>query len=849
MQAETTTVASGATNGTQANGRSYDAAMTPDGRYVTFASQASNLVPNDGNGIPDVFVRDMVAGTTTLASVGATQNSSSSATMSTPRITPDGRYVAFYSSAVGMEAGASGNGDVYVRDLSAGITIRAGAVALGIMQSAFGGSISGVSSYCPRISDDGQYIAFKCSATNAPGVTAVLVYDQTDGSTTLVTTNAIGSLPDDENQYGPEITPDGRFIAYASQTPSGSTNVYVWDSLADTNILASSDGSGVPTNAISDTPVISPDGRYVAFRSDATTLVTNAVLPGFHLYLRDLQLGTTELVDADTNGAGSTDVGFSFPSMSDDGQVVVFDALDGDLVSDDVNNAFDVFARDTMSGTNELISQRDSTLVPQTGDALTRISPYSISSNGRWMVFESFANDLVPNDTNGACDVFLRDLWTGQTTLVSAGLNGGSALGGNSDSAVISANGRYVAFASAATNLTADAVTNINIFWRDLQTGTTMLISANAYLPGAPMTNYSDPVISADGRYIAYLSYRATFNTYWRDVNSNAPVLLSTGTGTSAFLPSMNADGRYVVYQTNSSFLQLRIHDTQFGTDIFTNPWPYSSPTVSSAAISPDGSRLLYQTSGNTEENTVGVTQIATGANLLSFYSTTPVQSAGQWSSDGRYVVFVGITNTTDTVGKVYLRDLATSNIILVSYDAPNGGPANGPSDMPTISGDGRFVAYRSYATDIVAGDTNLVPQLYLYDRLAGTNSILSVAQNGSNPFPWISGPVISAGAENVAFLSVGSDLVSGDLNRVSDAFAVRVLMRLQISPLALPGATTTLAWQTVPDRTYQVEYKDNLADATWQTLPATISFTGNEGSVTVPADQPNRFYRVVETQ
>ncbi|HUA67349.1 MAG TPA: hypothetical protein VMA13_02270, partial [Candidatus Saccharimonadales bacterium] len=545
MQADTTAVASVATDGTQANGRSYDAAMTPDGRYVTFASQASNLVPNDGNGIPDVFVRDMVARTTALASVGAIQNSSSSATMATPQITPDGRYVTFYSSAVGMVAGASGNGDIYVRDLSAGTTIQASAAALGIMQSAFGGSVSGVSSYCPQISDDGRYVVFKCSTISVPSVTAILVYDQTAGTTTIITTNAIGTLPDDENRYGPEITPDGRFIAYASQEPPGggtNSSVYVWDSLNDTNILVSTDGAGVPTNTISDSPVISPDGRYVAFRSDATTLVTNAVSPGFHLYLRDLQFGTTKLVDADTNGVGSTDVGYTFPSMSDDGQVVVFDAPDGDLVSGDVNNALDVFARDTVAGTNELISQRDSTLVPETGDALTRISPYSISGDGRWMVFESFANDLVPNDTNGACDVFLRDLWTGQITLVSTGLNGGPALGGNSDSAVISANGRYVAFASAATNLTADVVTNINIFRRDLQTGTTLLISASTYLPGAPMTNYSDPVISADGRYIAYTMARPTSTTYWRDVNSNAAVLLGpTGLNSSIATPFLTS--------------------------------------------------------------------------------------------------------------------------------------------------------------------------------------------------------------------------------------------------------------------------------------------------------------------
>jgi hypothetical protein len=849
LVAGTTAVASVETNGSQSNYRSYDAAMTPDGRYVAFARQGYlNTLSLPVNVAPAVFVRDMTTGTTTLVSVGAT-NYSSVGTMATPQITPDGNYVAFYSGATGMVAGASAYGDVYIRDLGGETTTWASVDAAAMMQSAFGETVSNVSSYCPRLSDDGELVAFKSTGTNVTGMTAIFVYDQVLDITTLVTTNAIGTLPDDENRYGPEITPTGRFIAYASQEPPGggtNSSVYVWDSLADTNILVSTDGTGVPTNTISDTPVLSRNGRYVVFRSNATTLVTNGVSAGFHFYLRDLQAGTTKLVDVDTNGAGSTDVGNAFPSVSADGRVVVFNEPDGQLVSGDFNNALDVFARDTVAGTTELDSPRESTPIPATGDAMARMSPYSISGNGRWAVFESFADDLVPNDTNGHCDVFLRDLWTGQTTLVSAGMGGNPALGGNSDSAVISANGRYVAFASGATNLTADSVTNINIFRRDLQTGTTILISANPVGTGGLMTNYSDPVISADGRYITYLTARPNFVTYWRDVSSNAAVSLGSmgSSSSSPFLASMSADGRYVAYGTNS---QLRIHDMQLGIDIYTNPPMYTAGIILSAAISPDGSRVLFQTN-TVSPQYVRVDQVATGANLLLFNSTTPVQSSSQWSGDSRYVVFTGVTNTSDSVNKVYLCDLTTSNITLISCNTTNGGPPNAASDMPSISGDGRFVTYRSSATDIVAGDMSPVPKIYLFDRLAGTNAILCSSQTGSTPFPWISAPVISAGAENVAFLSVDPDLATNDVNRVADAFAVRVLMRLQITPVVMPGATTTVAWQTVPTRNYQVQYKNNLSDPLWQNLPATISFVGNEGYVTVPADQPNRFYQVVET-
>jgi len=457
----------------------------------------------------------------------------------------------------------------------------------------------------------------------------------------------------------------------------------------------------------------------------------------------------------------------------------------------------------------------------------------SISGDGRWLVFESFANDLVPNDTNGACDVFLRDLWTGQTTLVSAGIDGNPAQGGHSWSGGISANGRYIAFVSAATNLTTDSVTNINIFRRDLWAGTNQLISMNTFGAGGNITNYSNPLISADGRYIAYTTAGPAVRPYWRDANSNASILL--GPGNSTIPVSMSANGQFVVYcQSNLNLAQVRIRDTQLGVDVYTN-----LNQLTTALISPDGSRLAYHI--NTSYS-LFVDQITTGSNLFSFSSAAAV---GGWSSDGRYLAF----NTTDTSGKVYLCDLATSNITLVSYSAATLGAPNARSDSPVISGDGRFVAYRSYATDIVAGDTNPVPKIYLYDRLSGSNTIVSVSQTNASTLPWISGPVISAGAGNVAFLNMSPNVVPNDLNRVADAFAVRVLMSLQISATAMPGATTTLTWQTVSTGSYQVQFKNNLSDTQWQVLPATISFVGNEGSMTVPADQPNRFYRVVETQ
>ena len=161
------------------------------------------------------------------------------------------------------------------------------------------------------------------------------------------------------------------------------------------------------------------------------------------------------MLDVDTNGVGSTDFTGTMPSLSTNGQFVAFSGPDGQLVPLDINGANDVFLRDATGGTTQMISQRDLSVPVRSGDKLSSVSPLSISADGRWVAFASYANDLVPNDTNNASDIFVCDRWSSSNTLVSVGQNGGSALGGDSFAPTISTNGRYVVFVSAATNLTA----------------------------------------------------------------------------------------------------------------------------------------------------------------------------------------------------------------------------------------------------------------------------------------------------------------------------------------------------------------------------------------------------------
>ncbi len=227
VMAGTTTLVSISTNGGLANGASTDPVMTPDGRYVAFISQASNLVPGDNNGIPDIFVRDLVAGTNQLVSVGALLPSGSISPITAgPVMTPDGRYVAFFSLATNLVAGvpATSTGEVYVRDRLLGATTWASTNAAAIVFAGLGQS--NTPSYHPRLSDDGRYVAFKAGATTLTGGAMILQFDSDAGTTTAVNTNGIGGAVDLDDSYGPEMTPDGRFIAFARQEGSLSFRVF-----------------------------------------------------------------------------------------------------------------------------------------------------------------------------------------------------------------------------------------------------------------------------------------------------------------------------------------------------------------------------------------------------------------------------------------------------------------------------------------------------------------------------------------------------------------------------------------------------------------------------------------------
>jgi len=329
-------------NGVQANDASYYPSASADGRYVTFYSFATNLVPGDTNGVSDIFMRDPQAGLTTRISVNS-DGVQANRPSSFPSISADGRYITFYSSATNLVPGdTNGKDDVFLYNVQTSTITR-------ISVDSSGGQANDDSTDV-SISTDGRYITYYSSATNlvpsdTNGAWDVFLYDQQTGVTTLVSVNFSGVQANGQS-YNPFISGDGRFITFTSYatnlTSDNVSGLFVRDLQTGVMTLVSVDSNGIPANDWSYGPYISSDGRYVTFTSHATNLVagdSNAVPDGF---VHDTQTRVTKRVSVGSNGTQANNES-SVSAISGDGQYIVFSSPATNLVTGDTNLASDVF--------------------------------------------------------------------------------------------------------------------------------------------------------------------------------------------------------------------------------------------------------------------------------------------------------------------------------------------------------------------------------------------------------------------------------------------------------------------------------------------------------------------------
>jgi Tol biopolymer transport system component len=779
--------------------------ISDDGRYVAFVSPSSNLVAGQATaaGKPNVFLfdRDHPDSTALVSHQSGSAAASGAFFSEGARISGDGGYVAFNSTANNLVAGQVGSGGVFLYERStatnivvsrrSGTTVETGGVILGMR---------------PALSTDGRYVAFGSTATNlvagqidASGNPDVFLFDRVTGANVLVT-HASGSPVTASGASSVDhltLSADGRFLAFTDRATdlvagqTGPTPVLTFSFLflfdrdsGENQLVARQQGAATVARLTEGAPALSADGRYVTFSGTGGDLVAGEEgFAGLGVFLFDRVAGASVLVSHEA-GNPLSGAGFSSdPWISADGSYVAFTSAGTTLAAGvaDTNNWPDAFLYERATAANTLISRRDPGLpsaTPNVESFAFHTPLSSISADGRYLAFATRATRILAgqSDANGDLDVFLFDRVSLSTILVSRRSGTAETTGnGASDRPVVSADGRYVAFRSTATDLVDGQVdTNLggDIFLFDRTTGTTVLASHKAGSPARAGNRIGDhPVVSGDGRYVAYESFSTDLAALQVDANDLPDIFLydrETGTnllvsrrgGTvatagsgAASTPGMSGDGRYIAYASLATDLVAGQADANGKEDVF-----------------------LF-------DREAGTTVLVSHRNAAPAATANAASLRPAVSADGAWVAFTSyatdvVAGQSDGNGErdVFLYSRAGGNSVLVSHAAgqpatagSNSDPAfyGNVSDSAAISADGRYVAYVSKASNLVAGqvEASFNPlDVFLYDRATGASVLVSHAsgQTATTAGSVSVDPALSADGRWVAFTSVGQNLVAG---------------------------------------------------------------------------------------
>jgi Tol biopolymer transport system component len=886
--------------------------ISADGRWVFFDSAADGLVTNlnVGRGGLQVYARDRAGSNTVLVSAnpdGTYGRTTSESKNTLAAITPDGRRAAFLSIDAYLWPNWSAMVNVLVRDLESGITFGA--------SSNVASFFPGVYSDClnAALSSDGRFVVFTAGRAPAASASRGILFrcDLDTAQTTALASNV--ALAD-----RPTVSADGRSVAYGD-----GTNVWVWNEAASSNLLVSASLTGQPGQGLSKTPSITPDGRYVAFLSTARDLVTNLTNGKFQLFVRDLAAGVTRIATLNVSG-GPSRVGHEFiePALSSDARWLAFESDDDDLVPGDLNRARDVFLRDLAADSTVLVSQRHPDRPAATGttycDAPTG---NALSADARLLVFGTYDASLVPPDTNGWHTLVLRDLVTGTNRTIAARTN-------SLVNPILSANGRYLLLTmwTLRPNLllqTATIAMEGQIYRLDLTDGTSTRVDARLPLfLGNTYVEATAAAISDDGRFVAFqaldialVPFRGSpfTNVFLRDMllGTNLPVSTNPAGldgNRHSFAPMLDGTGRWVLFLSAATDLA-----TNFLSDGPARLFLSDQVSNQLQLLSWDGAAALAcvgRPAWSPDAGLVAFTAADTNTDVRSIYRCN-FGGTASWVADnaaspamdrrGTRIAFqtwqpAGLGPFTNQIMCYNVLDRSLS-LVSASWDSLR--PAQGNSSSPLITADGRFVVFKSQATDLVPNHTSGLTDLFVRDLVTSNTLLITASLRGERSVPAVAGPVtLGADGQTVIFRSYADDLVSGDYNGKADVFFLRLAppdadgdgmdddweiaffnsldrdgsgdwdgdgatdlqeFRAGTDPTnegsvlrawvlsSLHGGSTVL-WPAVVGRRYQVQYKDNLAATNWLDLPGRVVVNGGTGSaVDATGSSPaRRFYRVV---
>lgn len=1000
-----------------AGGNSFNPVFSADGQKLVFVSHANNLVTNDDLGLwLDVFVRDLVTSNTVLVSVSTNGTGGANSDANYPSVSANGQFIAFVSSASNLVPGAT-NGllyNVFVRDVNAGLTRLASADTNGNPASA--GSVN------PRISADGRYVVFESYANNLTGDSVTLgdvhLYRRDLWSNiTVRASQSANANPSIVHELG-SITPDGSFTAYSRGTNSiiPSADAFVHQVGAGTTWVSVNVAGLLPSGYRCSPPVISDDGRYAAFYAtpsaggntlalhhDTLTGTTLVISPAATNLSHGLQISangqrvlletmdgtyarptlwettlggitglilcngldlrgnpamtpaglavayigcsnvyltapTNLLVSASTNGSASNgDYQFVTPAISPDGTRVAFAVNANDLAPGDLNGQSDIFLRDVTTGGTELITKAVPSKPATTAFAHSFLGPNSISADGRFIVSTRYDDPSARWDTNGVLDIFLSDKLLATTHALSLDTNlyfieggGGPGYYTNAENTnyyygpIISADGSAVVTLSRLS-------ANVQVMWVNGTNGVfgsrfrVVNHTGNSGVGAFGYGDCSSPSISSNGWSVVFTTTASdyTYENATLDNNNATDVVLRrivdasmlgtnylvsvTPGGVSGNGASSNGvislDGRWVIFESMATDLVpgtpvgklcLFARDLWSNTTYFVNvPQMAAFPnhlTAGSARFSGNSRRIVF-----TEGSSPSFGDIL---RLHDLYARTTADLPVAFASNpalnfsGSYVVFL---NRSATPNQAHGYDLQSGQSSLLSV-GPNGVSANDTVRAPIVSGDGRYVIFPSWASNLVPNAGDRTFDLFVRDRLLGVTMLLSGRTAGKSRS---TKPVLAANGRTVVFQSFASDLAAGDFNDMRDLYVLTlggvdsepdgmdddwevayfnnlshdgtvdsdndgatdlqeflagtdptnansVFRVLTIQPAG--GGAKTLLWSGNPTRSYRAEFKDDLAAVSWTALTGTISWNETTASISDPTagSATNRYYRVL---
>lgn len=716
--------------GVEGNGYSSHPSLSGDGRYVSFTSNANNLVPGDTNDRSDIFVFDRTARSIDRVSVdnAGVEGNGDSAFSS---ISNDGRYVAFTSNASNLVPGDTNNRfDIFVYDRLTATIER--------VSVSDEGSEGNNNSLNPSMSGDGRYVAFYSNASNlVPGDTNnqfdVFVYDRSTATIERVSVSDAGT-EGNGGSFNPSISGDGRYVTFhsgAGNLVPGDTNnqfdVFVHDRSTDMIQRVSVSDAGVEGNSPSSHASLSADGRYVTFFSSANNLVTGDNNGTADTFVYDRTTESIERVSLSSIGVeGNGHSSFSFGSLlSGDGRYVTFVSGASNLVpgDSDVTNQ-DVFVYDRSTDTNDSVTYRKSSSIVDVTH-----STIALSSNA--LAFVTVAGEVAVRESLFAANEVFSDL----------------------DSRAADASGQNILF----TTPQADFIGPLQ------RRGS--LPPVHPLLIGNPAIDSADP--SADGTrdQLGQIRIQADYGA----------VEATTATVTGKVYFDRNQNGQLDIGEPGIEGIQVDVtgigsFTTTSGGDNLNTLLADETGSLNLIGLDPGETRFDAHPPDGWSVYTPPLTLVRTESNLADGDSATSALSA-----DGRYVAFSSqagnlVAMDTNNESDIFVYDQLLQSIDRVSVNNSGIG-GNGISDFPSISADGRYVAFQSDANNLVPGDTNEVSDIFVFDRLTEMIQRISVNDAGVEGNAKSDAPTISGDGRYVTFHSFANNLVPGDNNNAFDIF------------------------------------------------------------------------------